>query len=87
VQTVASLARSRTQPKGAMSPRDGDQVAASKLAIDGEIEERQIPIGARHLKSCSDTPDLTRLQRRLLADDTAPSAAALRNHSARREHA
>ncbi len=47
---------------------DGDQIAASELAVDCEIEERQIPFSARHLKSCPDTPDLTRLQRRLLAD-------------------
>jgi hypothetical protein len=28
--------------------RDGDQVATSKLAIDGEIEECQIPFRAGH---------------------------------------
>jgi hypothetical protein len=32
--------------KGYVSDSDGHQVATSKLAVDGEIEERQIPFSA-----------------------------------------
>jgi hypothetical protein len=78
-----------------VADRDGDWVATSKLAIDGEIEECQIPFRAGYLQSCSNAPDLARFERRLLTDDVAsvpvthgsspmpPSAAAALNTSKR----
>ena len=40
-RTIADAAGGRY-----VSDRDRDQVATSKLAVDGEIEERQIPVSA-----------------------------------------
>ena len=47
-----------------------------RLLSMAEFEEHQeIPVGAGHLKSCPYTPDLMRLQRRLLANDTGPCSS------------
>ena len=37
---------------------DGDHVAASELAVDGEIEEGQVALSALDLKPRSDGPDM-----------------------------
>src|SRR5690606_13177208 len=43
------------------------EVASTKLAVDRQIEERQIADPMRYLQSHADRPNFTRLQRRLLA--------------------
>ena len=58
-----------------VSYRDGDKVATSQLAVDGEIKQRQIAFRTRHLQSRPDAPDLSRLKRRLLANNVAPVPA------------
>jgi hypothetical protein len=62
-RTIADSAEERDVSDG-----DGDQVAASKLAVDGKIEECQVPCCVRHLQPCSNAPDLMRLERRLLTN-------------------
>src|SRR5690606_7677095 len=42
------------------------EIARSKLAIDCDIEHREFPDVRRHLKSRSDCPNFSELQRRLL---------------------
>jgi hypothetical protein len=48
-----------------------DEVAAAKLAVDGEVEHRQIAFAALHLKSNTNGPDLFRPQETLLANERA----------------
>ena len=57
---------------------DPNQIAAAQLAVDREVEEREIAGIARHLKADPDRPDLLRLERSLDADDAAlvPGSAA-----------
>ena len=61
--------------KRKVSDRDGDKVATSQLAFDGEIKQRQIAFRTRHLQSRPDAPDLSWLKRRLLANNVAPVPA------------
>jgi hypothetical protein len=51
-----------------------DEIAAAKLAVDGQVEHSKITDGMRVLKVDADGPDVLRLQRGLLAD-TEPSTA------------
>ena len=46
---------------------DSDQVAGSQLAVDGEIEQREITNPSSDLQADPDGPDLVSFQRRLLA--------------------
>ena len=46
-----------------------DQVAASKLAVDSHVEQRQVASVVRHLQADPDRPDMFRQQRPLLTDD------------------
>ena len=48
-----------------------DEIAAAKLAVDGEVEQRQIAFAVLDLKSDTNGPDLFRPQGTLLADETA----------------
>jgi hypothetical protein len=48
-----------------------DEVAAAKLAVDGEVEHRQIAFAALHLKSNTNGPNLFRPQKTLLANEMA----------------
>ena len=64
------------QPITGTSGRDivdpeGDEVAAAQLAVDGEVEHRQIALGAFHLEADTNGPHLLRLERPLLANETA----------------
>jgi hypothetical protein len=57
------------------------QVAAPQLAVDGEIEKRQLSYLLGNLKTHSDCPDVFRRKRSLLADDPSlvPSWATCTN--------
>src|SRR5271165_6351289 len=48
-----------------------NEIAAAQLAIDGEIEQRQIARVVLHLKPDTNGPDLFRPQGTLLADEAA----------------
>jgi NADPH:quinone reductase-like Zn-dependent oxidoreductase len=48
-----------------------NEIAAAQLAVDSEIEERQIAFAALHLKPDTNAPDLFRPQGTLLADEPA----------------
>jgi hypothetical protein len=48
-----------------------DDIAAPQLAVDCEIEHRQIARPAAHLQSGTDRPNMFWPQRRLLADELA----------------
>ncbi len=48
-----------------------DQVARSQLAIDGQIEQRQLPSAIGKLQSNPDSPDVLELEGCLLTDDLA----------------
>lgn len=48
-----------------------DKVAAPELAVDGEVEQREIACAVLDLKSDTNGPDLLRPQGTLLADETA----------------
>ena len=50
---------------------DRDDVAAAELAVDGEVEKRQIAFAVFHLKPGANGPDLAWPQRRLRADELA----------------
>jgi hypothetical protein len=56
-----------------------DEIAAAKLAIDSQVEHREIADGIRILKVDSDRPNIFRLERWFLADELAlvPSVAFL----------
>src|SRR4051812_37605807 len=51
------------------SHRVRDEVAASQLAVDAQIEERKLAHAAFHLQADSKRPDLVDLERRLLPND------------------
>ena len=44
---------------------ESDDIATTQLAIDGEIEQRQVALAVCHLKLSADRPDVLRPQRRL----------------------
>jgi hypothetical protein len=48
-----------------------DQVARSQLAIDGQIEQRQVSAVVGKLQSNPDSPDVLELERCLLTDELA----------------
>jgi hypothetical protein len=48
-----------------------DDIAAPQLAVDCEIEHRQVAYPPVHLQPGTDRPDMLRPQRRLLADELA----------------
>jgi hypothetical protein len=50
----------------------GDQVAAAQLAVDAEVEQRQIADAAGQLQCIADGPDMFQPQRRFGADQLAP---------------
>jgi len=47
------------------------EIATSKLAIDSQVEKREVANSPSDLKANPDRPDFSRLQRRLLASDLA----------------
>jgi hypothetical protein len=50
-----------------VSDAQSDQVTGSKLAVDGEVEQRQLAATVGELQAHPDRPDLFELERRLLA--------------------
>jgi hypothetical protein len=48
---------------------EADHVTPSELAVDGEIEERQISLPPHHLQARADGPDVFGKKRRLRADE------------------
>jgi hypothetical protein len=48
-----------------------DEIATAKLAVDGEVEYRQIAFAALDLKSDTNGPELFWSERALLSDKTA----------------
>ena len=48
-----------------------DEIATAQLAVDGEVEHRQIAFAALDLKSDTNGPDLFRPNGTLLANQTA----------------
>ena len=48
-----------------------DEVAASQLAIDAEVKQRELSNAAFHMQSNSERPDVFKLERCLLANDLA----------------
>ena len=50
---------------------DSDDIAATQLAVDCQIEKRQIPLLALYLEPHSDRPDVARAQRWLSTDKLA----------------
>jgi len=48
-----------------------DQVAGSQLAVDGQIEQRQLPNAIGKLQSNPDGPDVLERERCLLTDELA----------------
>jgi hypothetical protein len=49
----------------------GDQIAAAQLAVDRQVEQREIALSNLKLKPDPDGPDLFRLERALLTDQAA----------------
>ena len=54
-----------------VSDLERHEVASPELAVDAEIEERQLSNSVLHLKPDSKCPDVFELERSLLADDLA----------------
>jgi hypothetical protein len=50
---------------------EADQVAAAQLAVDAEVEQRQVADAARELQRAANGPDILNPQRRLGADQLA----------------
>ena len=50
---------------------EADEVAATQLAVDSQVEESKLAHSAFHLEADSKCPDVLGLERRLLADDLA----------------
>jgi hypothetical protein len=48
-----------------------NEIAPSQLAVDAEVEERQLAYSVLHLKSDSKRPDVPKFEWSLLADDLA----------------
>jgi hypothetical protein len=48
-----------------------NEIATTQLAVDGEVEQRQIALAVLELQPDANGPDLLRLKRALLADETA----------------
>jgi hypothetical protein len=48
-----------------------DQVAAAQLAVDAEVEQRQVADATRELQRAANGPDILNPQRRLGADQLA----------------
>jgi hypothetical protein len=59
-----------------------DEVAAPKLAVDGQIEHRKIALAALQLQANTNCPDVLRLQRALLAGHATlgPRVAVMRGN-------
>jgi hypothetical protein len=47
------------------------QITGAQLAVDAEVEQRQLPGSVRQLQADPDGPDFLRLQRGLLTDELA----------------
>ena len=47
------------------------QIAATQLAVDGEVKKREVTGSGRQLQTNPDSPDLLQLERAFLADDLA----------------
>ena len=50
---------------------EADEIVASKLAVDSQVEERKLTHAVLHLKSDPKRPDVLDLERCLLSDDLA----------------
>ena len=50
---------------------EGNEVAASKLAVDTQVEEDKLTHPALHLESNPERPDFFELERGFLADELA----------------
>jgi hypothetical protein len=48
---------------------EGNEIATTKLAIDGEVKERKVSNAAFDLKLSTDRPDVLGAKRRLRSDD------------------
>jgi len=55
-----------------------DQIAAPQLAVDCQVEEREVAQVLSQLQADADRPDLLKLQGRLLANELAPVLGAMR---------
>ena len=65
--------RDRAYPAGRhVRHPHGDNVTASKLAIDRQVEEGEIARLALHLKLSPDRPNVARSQRRFCTEQLAP---------------
>ena len=58
-------------PVADVSDLQADEVAAAKLAVDPQVEQRELAHPIFHLKSNSERPDVLELERSLLTDDLA----------------
>ncbi len=56
---------------GDVTDQQADEIAATKLAVDGEVEYRQMAFVSLDLKWDTNGPDLFRPQKTLLSDKTA----------------
>ena len=50
---------------------EGNEVTSAKLAVDAQVEKREVAYSILHLKTNSKCPDVLELERGLLADDLA----------------
>jgi hypothetical protein len=48
---------------------EGHQIAATKLAVDAQVEQREFADAAFHLQPDAQGPDVLELERRLLPND------------------
>jgi hypothetical protein len=60
-----------TPPNAHVAHSEPHKVAPSQLAIDGEIEEREVASTLFKLEADADRPNLPRLERAFLAGETA----------------
>jgi len=56
-----------TTSRNVVDPKT-NEIAAAQLAVDSEVEQRQIAFGLLHLKPDPNGPDLLRPERTLLTD-------------------
>ena len=56
---------------GDIGDPQGDQIAAAELAVDGQVEKREIPHPLVHLQTHADRPNLLERERGFLTDKLA----------------
>src|SRR3569833_924501 len=73
--TISAFGAEGTSMSGCSWPGadvlEANEVGSPQLAVDSEVEQREVPCRPRHLKSNADRPDLPGEQWAFLPDDEA----------------